>query len=51
MRRAVVVEAQVAVGKNKATSARKATPAIDNWKGKVQREVLDLVQSEVTKAR
>jgi hypothetical protein len=39
-RRAVVVEAQVAAGKNKATSASKATPAIDNWKGRVQREVL-----------
>ena len=37
---AVVVEAQVAAGKNKATSASKATPAIDNWKGRVQREVL-----------
>ena len=35
-----VVEAQVAVGKNKATSANKATPASDNWKGRVQREVL-----------
>jgi hypothetical protein len=30
----------VAVGKNKATSASKATPAIDNWKGRVQRKVL-----------
>ena len=33
--RAVVVEAQVAVGKKS-----KATPASDNWKGRVQREVL-----------
>src|SRR5271166_4035375 len=39
-RRAFVVEAQVAVGKNKATAASKATPAIDNWKGRVQRKVL-----------
>ena len=30
----------MAVGKNKATSASKATPAIDNWKGRVQRKVL-----------
>jgi hypothetical protein len=30
----------VAVGKNKATKASKATPAIDNWKGRVQRKVL-----------
>ena len=35
-----VVETQVAVGKNKATTASKATPAIDNWKGRVQRKVL-----------
>ncbi len=36
-RRAFFVEAKVAVGKNKAS---KATKAIDNWKGRVQREVL-----------
>ncbi len=35
-----VVETQVAVGKNKATTASKATTAIDNWKGRVQRKVL-----------
>ena len=34
------MEAKVAVGKNKATKASKATPAIDNWKGSVQRKVL-----------
>ena len=34
------VEAKVAVGKNKATKASKATPAIDNCKGRVQRKVL-----------
>ncbi len=39
-RRAFFVEAKVDVGKNKATSASKATPAIDNWKGRVQRKVL-----------
>ena len=37
---AFFVEAKVAVGKNKATKASKATPAIDNWKGRVQRKVL-----------
>ena len=36
-RGAFFVEAKVAVGKNKAT---KATPAIDNCKGRVQRKVL-----------
>ena len=36
-RRALFLEAKVAVGKNKAT---KATKAIDNWKGSVQRKVL-----------
>ena len=36
----LLVEAKVAVGKNKATKASKATPAIDNWKGSVQRKVL-----------
>ena len=40
MHSAFVVEAQVAVGKNKATKASKATPAIDNCKGRVQRKVL-----------
>ena len=34
---ALFLEAKVAVGKNKAT---KATKAIDNWKGSVQRKVL-----------
>ena len=34
------LEAKVAVGKNKATKASKATKAIDNWKGSVQRKVL-----------
>ena len=34
---ALLLEAKVAVGKNKAT---KATKAIDNWKGSVQRKVL-----------
>ena len=36
-RRALFLEAKVAVGKNKAT---KASKAIDNWKGSVQRKVL-----------
>ena len=36
-RRALFLEAKVAVGKNKAT---KATKTIDNWKGSVQRKVL-----------
>ena len=39
-RRALFLEAKVAVGKNKATKASKATKAIDNWKGSVQRKVL-----------
>jgi hypothetical protein len=39
-RGAFFVEAKVAVGKNKATKASKATPAIDNCKGRVQRKVL-----------
>ena len=39
-RGAFFAEAKVAVGKNKATKASKATPAIDNCKGKVQRKVL-----------
>ena len=34
------LEAKMAVGKNKATKASKATKAIDNWKGSVQRKVL-----------
>ncbi len=39
-RRAFFVEAKVAVGKNKATKASRATPAIANSKGSVQRKVL-----------
>jgi hypothetical protein len=38
--RALFLEAKVAVGKNKATKASKATPCIDNCKGTVQRKVL-----------
>ena len=37
---ALFLEAKVAVGKNKATKASKATKAIDNWKGSVQCKVL-----------
>ena len=39
-RGAFFVEAKVAVGNDKATNASKATPAIDNCKGRVQRKVL-----------
>ena len=39
-RRAFFVEAKVAVGKNKVTKASKATPAIDNCKGRLQRKAL-----------